>query len=80
MKIPTEICMKCTMDGMIFPSFTKHSIIGDSACSCHRVTDDTEMEDVESINGKVDGITGHLRATKKGSMVFVFRQADDTLI
>ena len=56
LKIPTEIGMKCTVDGMRYPRFTKHSVIGDSACSCHIVNDNEGMEDVESIDDKIDEI------------------------
>ena len=41
LKIPTEIGLKCMVDSMRYPSVTKHSIIGNSACLCHIVNDDT---------------------------------------
>ncbi len=46
-------CMKCTIDGWKYPTFTKNTIVGDSATPCHLFGDDNCMEDVILINKKV---------------------------
>ena len=50
MKKTNEKSMKCIIDGQIYPTFTKNTIVGDSATSCHLFGNDEGMEDVVSIN------------------------------
>ena len=73
--------MKCTIDGQEYPTFTKNTIIGDSAASCHIFGDDKGMEDVVSINKKVVGVgNSKVHVILKSKKRCKFKQTDGAIV
>ena len=67
-KIANEQALKCTIDGTQYPSFTKKSMYGDTACSC-TITNTLEgMYDIEDIYEQIGGVGSNIVATKKGKL------------
>ncbi len=88
-KVPTSIlqtkktnkkCMKCTIDGRKYPTFTRNMIVGDSATSCHLFGDDDGMEDVVLIDKKVVGVNSKVHVTLKGKKKCRFKQIDGIIV
>ena len=48
-----ENSMFCLLDAEKYPSFTKHTWIGDTGSSCHITNQSTSMYDMEIINEPV---------------------------
>ncbi len=72
--------LKCTIDGHVYPSFTKTTWFGDTGASCHITNDDSDMYDVELIDEEIGGIgPTSIRATKKGKKKCLITQNDGTV-
>jgi len=70
--------MMCTIDGAKYPSFTEDTMFGDSGASCHIVNCDNGMYQVEKIHESIGGIGSDVKATKKGKLRSLIKQADGT--
>ena len=57
--------MMCTIYGDSFYMLTNHTWIDDSGTSCHITNDNTDMFDVEQI----DGSSENMKALKRGRFV-----------
>ena len=73
-----ETAMVCTIDGAKYPSFTEDTMFGDSGASCHIVNSDNSMYEVEHIHESIGGIGSDVKATKKGKLRSLIKQADGT--
>ncbi len=74
-------CMKCTIDGRTYLTFTKNTIVGDSATLCHLFGDDEGIEDAVFIDEKVVGVgNSKVHVTLKGKKRCRFKQTDGTIV
>lgn len=76
--VKDDAAMFCTIDGEKHPSFTDDTMFGDTGASCTIVTNDKFMYDVVAINERIGGIGSDVKATKKGKMRGLIKQADGT--
>ena len=67
-KMPTEACTLCTIDGDTFYLLMKNTWFGDSGASCHITNDDICLFDVIGINELIQGNARNVPATKKGKL------------
>eukprot|EP00984_Skeletonema_dohrnii_P022875 scaffold11976_cov67-Skeletonema_dohrnii-CCMP3373.AAC.1 len=73
--------LRCTIDGQVYPSFTKKTWFGDTGASCHITNDDSGMYEVESIDEPIAGIGRDcIRATKKGKKLCQIEHSDGTIV
>ena len=68
----------CTIDGAKYPSFTDDTMFGNSSASCHIRNSDKGTYEIEAINESIVGIVNDVRATKKGKLQILIKQADGT--
>jgi hypothetical protein len=73
-----ETAMMCTIDGAKYPSFTEDTMFGNSGTSCHILKSDNSMYEVEQIHESIGGIGSDAKATKKGKLRSLIKQAGGT--